>query len=299
MSCYKKFAVLQNQQEKSTQYLFAPQRCGRWDCPTCRAIKARKIKQKINEFFTDQTVYMLTLTDPHKTDCATAWRTFGERWNRLRTYCSREFGKFSYIRILEPHKGEPYPHMHVLTNRRFPPEKMAGLVTQWGFGFQWSQQELDAKVAGRYITKYLTKDWVDNGAAKIRQYTKTRICQASKDIAPIMRPKTDWVTVKHNMDPFTAWSFAKNVYNQAHKCYPYKTKLEYSNNMLMLTTQTTSQPMDKELIKYPLFRNAEYSTTEVYEHLIQRDFLEINDFLTPFPDDVGDQRFDKLANASP
>jgi hypothetical protein len=289
MSCYKKFSVLTNHTEKSSQFLFAPQRCGRWDCPTCRKIKAKKIKNKINEFFTQKEVYMLTLTDPHKTTCREAWQTFGARWNLFRTYCSREFGKFSYIRIIEPHKGEPYPHMHILINKKFPQEKIVKLLAKWGFGWQWSQLAMSPKQAGGYITKYLTKDWPQNGSAKLREYTKTRICQASQDIGAIMRPKTDWRVSRHNLSPFDAWSLARLTYKGAHKLYPYRTKLQYNNNTLMLTTQITAEPMDKDLIKYPLFESAEYSTVEVYEHIIQRDFLEVNDYLTPFPDLVPDK----------
>jgi len=157
---------------------------------------------------------------------------------------------------------------------------------------------MTGKSAGRYITKYLTKEWPPNGSAKMREYTKTRICQASADIAPIMRPKTDWTTVKYNMAPFDAWSFAKNIYSAAHKAFPYKTKLEYSHNMLMLTTQITENPMDKDLIEYPLFRNSIYSTVEVFEHLVQRDFLEVNDHLTPFPDELDEEQFGKLSPAT-
>jgi hypothetical protein len=173
-----------------------PYRCKSWDCPECRLIKVKTVQSVIHRSFKDEQVTFLTITDLHKTTAQEAWASFGKRWNHLRIMLEREYGKFSYIRILEPHKGEPFPHSHVLVNIPVTKIKLQEFCRRAGFGWQADAREMDTHNACTYISKYMTKDWPENGANALRKLTRCRIVQASHDIGAIFAKVSDWTLEK-------------------------------------------------------------------------------------------------------
>jgi len=78
-----------------------------------------------------------------------------ELWNQFLTLLKRKFG-FRGVRVLELHE-EHGCHFHVITNRRFPIQKILLMCERYGFGRMEVRRVTDAALATSYLCKYLSK----------------------------------------------------------------------------------------------------------------------------------------------
>lgn len=177
------------------QEIFVPVRCKSWGCESCRSIKAKIVRDFIVRSFSGQKVYMLTFTDLHRGKAIQAWKSLGSRWNLFRTWAVKTYGKFQYVRIIEPHKKGGWPHMHVLVNIKMSNPKIRSMLKGWGFGYIFDLMEISVKGASQYVTSYLTKKWPDGIANQYRKESKTRIVQASQSLGAIFSIKSTWTLV--------------------------------------------------------------------------------------------------------
>jgi len=199
MECCKKYLYIKKQGISLVTFAFVPARCKSWSCPECRKIKADTVKNYIKENFVEESLYMLTLTFFHKGSVLKCWENSSKKWNRMRTYIAKKYGKFDYIRVVEPHVLGGWPHMHILIKGCVIDKKITKMVTKWGFGWNMECQRISAKDASRYLSKYLTKPWPDNKADLNRQLSKTRIVTVSRGMPPIFTKKTEWEVVRHSL----------------------------------------------------------------------------------------------------
>lgn len=167
-------------------------RCNSWDCPECRRIKALKYRDRMKSLSRFDSVYMLTLTYYHSRPPLEVWQEIGATWNRFRTAVSKKYGKFSYIRVVEPHNNSPYPHLHVIMTVKVPDAELGMMATNAGFGYQINQQKIHGKGALDYVSKYLRKTWTGPQTQALRRETRTRIVSFSRDLVCSLPAAGEW-----------------------------------------------------------------------------------------------------------
>ena len=199
-ACFSSYLHLRKVRDGVRTDLFVPARCKSWGCPHCRAIKANIVQKFIKKSFGTQQLYMLTFTDPHRGDALDAWKTLGNRWNLFRTWSTANFGKYKYVRVIEPHIKGGWPHMHVLVNLKMSSPKIRTMLTKWGFGYVFDITEMSPGVAAQYVSKYLTKEWPGGLANTYRRQSGARIVQASQSLGPIFKQVSEWKMVSHSVN---------------------------------------------------------------------------------------------------
>lgn len=199
MDCCKTYLYIKKQETSLTTFAFVPARCKSWSCPECRKLKAGTVRNYVNDNFTDENLYMLTLTFYHTGSALECWKTLGKKWNVMRTYIAKKYGSFDYLRMVEPHKKGGWPHLHVLIKGCVIDRKITKMVCKWGFGWNMECQRISTKDASRYISKYLTKPWPDNNADLLRQLSRTRIVTVSRGMPAIFKKETEWEVVQHSI----------------------------------------------------------------------------------------------------
>lgn len=211
MTCGEKFLYLNKKTVFGNLLAFVPSRCKSWSCPSCRPIKAKRVRQYIIDNFTNEPIYMITLTFFHSGTALECWKTLGKKWNRMRTYLSQKYGKFSYLRIVEPHKRGGWPHMHILVQGFQSLPRADDKITRWGFGWNFHCKRMPPKDAAWYVSKYLTKDWPDNNADINRAASKARIVSVSRGMPPIFSVKSDWDVIQYDMPNVNALFYCNNL----------------------------------------------------------------------------------------
>lgn len=195
--CGKHFLYLHKRVPEGHDYLFVPSRCKSWGCPHCRPLKAQIVRNYITDNFKGDDIQMLSFTLFHTGDVATAWRNIGDYWNKLRTSVAKQLGKFTYIRVIEPHKDGKWPHMHVLIKGSDKVYSLLAKCVKAGFGWQAHAVRIPAKQAAIYVSKYLTKEWPSGDADALRVLSKTRIVCVSRDLPPLFTKKSSWEMIDY------------------------------------------------------------------------------------------------------
>jgi len=168
-------------------------RCKRWECASCRRIKAAQIQAAIQRLWVRKQLWFLTLTFRRSASPLATWHRVGPSWNRLRSYFQRRGLRFSYVRIVEPHKSGGYPHLHVLVDRFLPAQALGKLLVGWGFGWQMRFVRVNSEGAGSYISKYVSKDWPDKHAYTLRREARTRVVSVSRSVGPLAPRSVGWI----------------------------------------------------------------------------------------------------------
>lgn len=198
MSCGEKFLYLSKKVTSGSLLAFVPSRCKSWSCPHCRPLKAQRVRDYIIENFTTEPLYMMTLTFFHSGEVLDCWKTLGQKWNRMRTYLAKKYGKFTYLRLVEPHKKGGWPHLHILVQGFTSLPKAEDRVTQWGFGWNYHCKQMPPKAAAHYVSKYLTKEWPDSDVDVLRVASKCRIVSVSRSLPAIFSVKSDWDVMQYD-----------------------------------------------------------------------------------------------------
>lgn len=212
--CYTHYMHLVKVDGTTKHDIFVPVRCKSWGCESCRSIKAKIVKDFIRRSFAGCKVTMLTFTDPHKGDVLEAWRTLGSRWNLFRTWAVKTYGKFQYVRVIEPHKMGGWPHMHVLVNVKMSEPRIRAMLKKWNYGYIFDKMEISVEGASQYVSGYLTKKWPGQQANALRRTTKTRIVQASQSLGPIFSKASDWKLVSREVQTDDVEGYSWDVYKE-------------------------------------------------------------------------------------
>jgi hypothetical protein len=194
-SCGKRYHLVKNIANSVSRFAVYTHRCKSWDCPGCRRRKAARVSAAIDRVFAGRSFYFLTITHDRSRSLEETWRETGTKWNELITYARKNNPKFSYIRILEPHKKEPYPHLHVLVSIDVFSKAFFLYSKTLGFGQQQQQTKISSERAKQYVTKYLGKAWPDNGGAEIRKMVRTRVLSTSRDFGALFFKKSSGETL--------------------------------------------------------------------------------------------------------
>lgn len=190
--CGRYFVPLKRYYGNVVEYAVIAVKCGSWECPDCRKIKAEQYRRRIGKLFDGRKLWMLTLTYYHNIPAVQAWAQYNDAWNRLRTSLTKSCGKFSFARVLESHEKSPYPHLHVICDREFPPTVLNKLAIMAGFGYQMKFVPVTSARAAEYITKYLTKEWSNAESLAIVKKMRVRRVSFSRDIVCDEQSKIPW-----------------------------------------------------------------------------------------------------------
>lgn len=159
-------------------------------------------------------MYFSTFTFFHSGSVLDRWKNIGKCWNRLRTYITKYYGPFSYLRIIEPHKKGGWPHVHVISTSPLINKKIKKLLTKWGFGWNCDEKMATAEQVGMYISKYLTKEWPSLDAEENRVLSKCRIVSVSKDMPAIFKKESTWTMVESAIPSKSAQYLCNSLINQ-------------------------------------------------------------------------------------
>lgn len=178
-----------------------PTRCKNWNCDFCRRRKSATVINAIGQHFRADSLWFLTITTNHQSSIEETWRELGRKWNLLVTYARKHNPHFDYIKIVEPHKNRPYPHLHILTSLPIFTTDFFLYSKTLGFGQQQQQQRITSDAAAGYVSKYLSKPWPDNGADKLRHLAKARVLSTSRSIGALFFSKPIGKTAGKFLDP--------------------------------------------------------------------------------------------------
>jgi len=194
-TCSERFVHIHKKTDTGGIHAVVPLRCKSWDCPKCRRIKSWQIRQKAKMFFQRKQLYFLTLTYSNSKTALETWQKLGQDWNLLSTWLRKRNPGLSYMRFIEPHRKRQYPHLHVLLDRWVFSTKFSQECIRAGFGPVAAVKRCSSDGISNYLTKYLTKEWPENGAAEMRIISHSRIYSASRNLGPTFRVDTDWSLV--------------------------------------------------------------------------------------------------------
>lgn len=137
---------------------------------------------RIKKMFDGRRLWMVTLTYKHDVSEIFAWKNYNVAWNRLRTNLFKQYGKFSFVRVLESHNKSAYPHLHLIWDRHIPVNVFGPAVVSAGFGYQMELTEIKSDRARTYVSKYLTKEWRNVEGRGLEKACRCRRISFSRDL---------------------------------------------------------------------------------------------------------------------
>jgi hypothetical protein len=191
-NCGKWFFAATHESGEVTRFISAPVRCHSWNCPICRKAKAAAYRKRMDRLDTLPRLWFYTLTYYHSVSPDEAWSTYNKAWNRLRTSITKLKGRFNYVRILESHKKSDYPHLHVIADVGLGAVEFGRLAIKAGFGYQIRSAPITGDGAKRYVTKYVTKEWTNDTAARLRERHHCRIISFSRGLLSSKKKQDGW-----------------------------------------------------------------------------------------------------------
>lgn len=230
-------------------HIIVPVHCKSWDCPTCRPIKARWLRDQMSEYFKDDSIYLLTLTYFQSSSKESVWKNLGKTWNRLITYIHKNHKKLKFIRIVEPHKSG-YPHLHVIVDQYIDVSTDLKLLTNQGFGWNMSLTKISIDAAKCYVTKYLTKMEYTEEANKLRKLSKARICSSSKGIHLSPTSSKLWHIVSEKINTSEIKTYIKMYFTSSKAIFNPLIFFEYTNGIIRIDTITATMA---EYYSVPVF----------------------------------------------
>jgi len=155
--CHKCFALCRQGETQSKEYALFSIPCKSWQCPVCSKKKSYRYGKIVEEHFKAKDTRFATLTLAEVNNPKSAIRLMNKAWNKLRLAIQREWGKISYVRVLEFGEQNGRPHFHVLLDKYIPQKWLSNTAYRCGFGKVVDIRMAKNKQIVRYITKYLTK----------------------------------------------------------------------------------------------------------------------------------------------
>lgn len=173
--CERFFLGIKTLNGEAVRYRVFPARCHSWNCRVCARAKADMYRVRMRPLFKSEQLFMYTFTFYHGKAPGEVWANSSACWNRFRTSATKRFGTFSYARVLEHHHQSPYPHLHIIADKYFPPTWLGPELQRAGFGYQTDCSQITSDGAAAYVTKYLTKPWTCEYSKCIRKSLHLRI----------------------------------------------------------------------------------------------------------------------------
>ena len=194
--------------------------CARWVAKRDFA----RISEALDGFDPGNIVYVVLTLDQEKEKgtAEQAYQTMWRRWQSLRQWLEREYGKFGYVGTIEQHRTG-WPHFNlVLVNHRFAKaireqtKGKSGVAPSWlkaaavraGFGYRaWAQAPRDVRELSGYIVKLAHRESLTGEVTKLTQLplrapAGTRRLRSSRCfLAPTYKSSGEWTgqLVRHSV----------------------------------------------------------------------------------------------------
>lgn len=159
-----------------------PAMCDRWACPSCGPRKAVWVRDNVAGAQVRYGLDYFCTTTVRTSSCSAAesYVFASVAWNRLRTALRRDYGAFSYVKVVEPTK-KGYAHHHLLMSLSVP---IGELSTRWlaATGTSWvvDVQPVQSERAANYLAKYCAKqapalrELLGEESPRLKMYSKSR-----------------------------------------------------------------------------------------------------------------------------
>lgn len=161
------------------KYVYVRFRCKSYACPRCGPRKGRLVRNRIAALAVEHRLQRLvTLTlDPKKLppnlDQKETVEYLRNCWRSMRVYLSRKLGRSAvFICVLEFQKNGN-PHLHVLVDAYLPHEWLLHSWQSLGGGFT-DIRFVDLHRVAAYLSKYMTKAWLEDFPPQCRRLTASR-----------------------------------------------------------------------------------------------------------------------------
>lgn len=204
-----------------------PVRCKTWRCPSCGPMRAYSVKSKIVDLISpDKVWHFVTLT----IDPKIAWRndpvcevdTYVKRvWDNAKRSLHREYGRFSFIWVLEFHKminavtgglNNPYPHLHVLMSVKPDIDRLGEIWSKAGGGVEVDVRAVeDHQKAVGYMCKYLKKDALRTAKKLVK---RKRIWGRSRDLLTAEERRKVMLKDLYGTDKMGEWEFLVGAFKE-------------------------------------------------------------------------------------
>lgn len=172
-----------------------PVLCDTWACHLCGTRRAAWFKRQANRCLDEYGLaYFWTLTirrsdEPSRGEQIASFYRAKASWNILRTNLVRDFGKFSYVWVVESTKAG-IAHLHLLCSLDVDPSELA---RRWelatGDSYVVDVEPIESGRAADYLAKYITQQVGDRPA----ELKGTRVFSKSRDVQfePFRRKSDD------------------------------------------------------------------------------------------------------------
>jgi len=192
------------------QYTYVRARCKSYGCPRCGPLKGRLVRHRIAQLAVGHGLQrMVTLTlDPKKLPVSASQKErtqyIRECWRSMRVYLRRKLGKaVAFICVLEYQKNGN-PHLHVLVNAFIPKEWLNRAWQALGGGFTFIQF-VDLHRVAAYLSKYMSKGWLEEFPEGCRRITASRglaLFARSGDCGhwQLLRQPIDWLMKRSGLN---------------------------------------------------------------------------------------------------
>lgn len=167
-------------------------RCRSWSCPYCSRKKARRFAAATAEYLRGKRLRLLTLTMDRRHSLSASWREIGPAWNRLLTLMRRDFGRVSFVRVVEPQPRSGFPHYHILVDKFIPARWLKRYLVSCGFGKIFDIQGIQGNQSRKYISKYLRKPWPVNDGSDFAIIAGVRRISGSRGFSISIRSSVSW-----------------------------------------------------------------------------------------------------------
>lgn len=181
--------------KESKHIRFVRLKCKSWKCPRCGPKKAKQLRYSTIQ--AAQGLYLkrlLTLTlDPAKLPTQTdSIKYLKECWSKFRVYLGRKYRtKVSFIAFMEL-QSNGRAHLHILVDRYMTQSWVSQAWQSVGGGRIVDIRVVDIHRVALYVSKYLTKNLLNELPPRVRRYS------CSRNIQLFTRPSKDspWKLIK-------------------------------------------------------------------------------------------------------
>jgi hypothetical protein len=172
-----------------------PVLCDMWRCKLCGPKRVAWLKRELHQaMFRHKLRYFWTLTIWTET-CTPidSYKLVTDSWNIVRRNLSRDYGKFSYVWVMESTR-RGYAHLHLLTSVAVP---HAEISRRWaaatGGSFVVDVQSAASERAANYLAKYCTQQATARREDPTGKLWHRHVFGKSRDIAfePFRTPSAD------------------------------------------------------------------------------------------------------------
>jgi len=232
-----------------------PIQCKTWSCPVCSESKVIQLRNKLEKFFKDKPLSLITLTVKYYGQGPfTASTHIKKSFSRLRKMINRRYDNFPYVYFVETHKHHQTIHYHLLTTLSIRKYKLKNLwkkASRNSYQADISSHGVKHGILKRYAIKYVQKQAFSGGG--IMLYGQKIYSYSSHFFNP-PRGDSDWTflymeTVSHEAmcKCISISNLLEIDLSQTERSPPVKIKLDSTIGYRFILRETSEEDFKKIL----------------------------------------------------